>query len=284
MRGEGAIRVPEYYCPFPFLNLLGLQSPSPSDRRETPQVHKKRKHCRQASFRLGKVDPEDPSAQCRSAESESTCFGSLWFRRSAGHTRTPYPLLPGAETQITERKLHDCFQASRHCAIFVIVVGSTFLRKATVPLLLLPLLGFTFSGPLEFAHPIEEPSPVDVHTHTASAADTNLVCAGENPHENHNCLHAQQFDPVLKLIPGPRKLACFQTPNSRCPRQHQIVHGRDTPTSRTSPELADSKLVLSSSFHFVFSLGGVYSCFSDSQFVRSDWLSFLHFPYGERFT
>ena len=56
-----------------------------------------------------------------------------------------------------------------YCAIFVIVVGSTFLRKAAVPLLLLPLLGFAFSGSLEFAHPIEEPSPVDVHTHTASA-------------------------------------------------------------------------------------------------------------------
>ena len=78
---------------------------------------------------------------------------------------------------------------------------------------------------------------------------------------------------------GPRKLACFQTPNSRCHRQHQIVRGRDTSTSRSSPELADSKLVLSSSFHFVFSLGRVYSYFSGSQVVHSDWLSFLHFPY-----
>ena len=69
-----------------------------------------------------------------------------------------------------------------------------------------------FSGSLEFAHPIEEPSPVDVHTHTASAVDTDLVCAGEDPHENHNCLHVQRFNPALKLI-----LALVNSPVFRPP-------------------------------------------------------------------
>ena len=101
-----------------------------------------------------------------------------------------------------------------HCAIFVIVVGSTFLRKAAVPLLLLPLLVFAFSGSLEFAHPIEEPSPVDVHTHTASAVDTDLVCAGEDPHENHNCLHVQQFNPALKLISALGNSPVFRPPTA----------------------------------------------------------------------
>ena len=131
-----------------------------------------------------------------------------------------------------------------HCAIFVIVVGSTFLRKAAVPLLLLPLLGFAFSGSLEFAHPIEEPSPVDVHTHTASAVDTDLVCAGEDPTRKSQLPPCSAIQSRPETHFGPRKLACFQTPNSRCHRQHQIVRGRDTSTSRSSPELDDSKLVL----------------------------------------
>ena len=96
------------------------------------------------------------------------------------------------------------------CYIFVIVVDSTFLRKATVPLLLLSLLVFAFSGSLEFAHPIEESSPVDVHIHTDPAVDRALVCAGEDPHENHNCLHVQQFDPALKLIPALGNLPVFR--------------------------------------------------------------------------
>ena len=101
-----------------------------------------------------------------------------------------------------------------HCAIFVIVVGSIYFRKAAVPLLLLPLLGFAFSGSLEFAHPIEEPSPVDVHTHTASAVDTGLVCAGEDPHENHNCLHVQQSNPALKLISALGNSPVFRPPTA----------------------------------------------------------------------
>ena len=93
-------------------------------------------------------------------------------------------------------------------------MSSEFLRKSIVTLLLLPLLAFAFSGSLEFAHPIEEYWPADGHSHTASDVDTDLVCAEEDHHGNHNCLHAQQFTPALKLTLVFGKSPVFRIPTS----------------------------------------------------------------------
>ena len=104
------------------------------------------------------------------------------------------------------------FRPTRYCATLALMVGSGFLRKSTVTLLLLPLLAFAFSGSLEIAHPIEEFWPADSHTHTASDVDRGSICAEEDHHGNHNCLHAQQFTPALNPILVFGKSPVFRTP------------------------------------------------------------------------
>ena len=90
--------------------------------------------------------------------------------------------------------------------MLTLVVSTEWIRKAITVLLLLPLLGFASSGPLEFVHPIEESPPIADHTHTASAVDAELLCVEEGHHGNHNCLHTQYLTSVLKLIPAVGRL------------------------------------------------------------------------------